>query len=137
MKPLSVLLVILALVLILLPEFTDCQSQGLSVTLANGTQIPMKCHWSGRAEVAVGIPLLILGIALFTSEKKNLRRLIGILAAAMGILGILLPTSLIGVCRTAEMSCNAVMRPGLIFASIGIILIGAAVFALSIERKAD
>lgn len=135
MKTLAIMLVLLALVLIILPGYTDCQSQGQSITLANGTQIPMKCHWTARAEIAIGIPVLLLGLALLMNKHKNAGRIIGILTAAMGIMGILLPTILIGVCKTAEMSCNAVMRPSILLTCIGIVMIGLAVFFLSLERK--
>ena len=135
MKVLAIILVLLAVVLIILPGYTDCLSQGQSITLANETQIPMKCHWTARAEIAIGIPVLPLGIALFFSRQKSVRRLIGILTLVMGAVGALLPTVLIGVCKTAGMSCNTVMSPSILLTCIGVVLVGILVFFLSLERK--
>ena len=57
MKVIGVLMVVLALVSGILPQFTDCSSQGRAITLPNGKQIDMKCHWTARAEAAMALPL--------------------------------------------------------------------------------
>jgi len=49
-------LVALALGTAIVPQFTDCASQGKAITLANGKTVEMKCHWTARAEIAVGRP---------------------------------------------------------------------------------
>ena len=49
--------IVLALVIGILPVFTDCLSQGRSLELANGKTVPMKCHWTGIAEIGVAVPL--------------------------------------------------------------------------------
>ena len=48
-KPLSILLLLFALFIAIVPVFSDCQSQGRSLTTADGRSIPMKCHWTGIA----------------------------------------------------------------------------------------
>ena len=53
MKVIGGLLIALALLVAIVPMFTDCASQGRSLTLANGREIPMKCHWTGLAELAL------------------------------------------------------------------------------------
>ena len=114
MKIASILLVLLALVVAFVPQFTDCESQGRAITLANGMTIPMKCHWTGQSELALSAPLLGLGILLRTSRRKESLRSLGVLGMIVGVFIILLPTALIGVCSDPHMICNAVMRPTLI-----------------------
>jgi hypothetical protein len=116
MKVLSVIIIVLAILISVLPQLTDCQSQGRQLTLSNGQTVPMKCHWTAVAELVLGIPLAILGIELFLSRYKETRMALGILGATLGLLIILIPTTLIGVCMMSEMLCNSVMKPALILA---------------------
>lgn len=125
MKVTAVLLILLALVVGAVPFFTDCQSQGRSLTLANGREIPMKCHWTGRAELALAAPLSMAGILILPSRRRETLRNLGLVAALLGIGIILLPTALIGVCGNPDMVCNSVMRPSLI-------LMGTLVSALGL-----
>src|SRR5512139_3667664 len=110
----AVLIVILAVLIGVIPLFTDCQSQGASITLENGRQIPMKCHWTGRGELVLAIPLLAVGVLLFFSRRKETQMAMGIMGVILGVLVILLPTVLIGVCMSADMLCNSVMKSSLI-----------------------
>jgi hypothetical protein len=114
MKVIGIVLIVLALVAAIVPQFTDCQSQGKELTLANGKVVAMKCHWTAEAALAPGAPLILVGGLLFFSKKKETRTALAILGIALGALLILLPTVLIGVCAMPEMICNAVMRPTLI-----------------------
>ena len=58
------------------------------------------------------------------------------LGVVLGVLVILIPTSLIGVCASAEMDCNAVLKPTMIVSGILLILLSLAALVLN-ERKAD
>ena len=125
MKILAVFLAILAILITALPQFTDCESQGRQLTLADGRNIPMKCHWTAQAELATGFPLFAVGAIAFFSRRRETRLVLGILGAILGAIVILLPTSLIGVCLSADMLCNSLMKPALI-------LIGSLVVAISL-----
>lgn len=114
MKAIGTFLIVLALVGAIVPQFTDCASQGKSLTLANGKIVEMKCHWTSEASLAVAIPLAILGGLFFFSKRKETQRALSVLGLVLGAFLILLPTALIGVCAMPEMICNAVMRPTLI-----------------------
>ena len=125
MKIAAVLMIVLALVIGIAPQFSDCHSQGNMLTLANGRQIDMKCHWTAQGEIALALPLLAVGGMSLTTRRRETLQKLSILGFILGVLVILLPTALIGVCASPEMMCNAVMRPTLI-------LSGTLVSALSL-----
>ena len=135
MKVVAVLFVILALVIGIVPIFTDCQSQGRALELANGKTIPMKCHWTGRAEIALAIPLAGAGILLAFARRKETQRALAVMAALLGAGAILLPAWLIGVCSAAEMVCKMAMEPILILA--GILVIAVSVAGLLLARGSE
>ena len=117
-------IVLLALVIGIVPAFTDCNSQGRSLTLQNGKTVPMKCHWTGRAEIAVAVPLAAVGALLAVNRRKQTRRALAAAAALLGLMAIALPVLLIGVCTAAEMICRMLMYPVLILAGILTIAVG-------------
>lgn len=114
MKVTSIAIFVLALVVGIAPLLLDCQSQGSSMTLANGKSAPMKCHWTAIAEAAMAVPIGLAAILNFTNKRKESRRSTGLMGMALGAFVILFPTVLIGVCPSAMMLCNMVMRPLLI-----------------------
>jgi hypothetical protein len=115
MKIIASIMIIMALVVGLVPQFTDCASQGRALTLQNGKTVPMKCHWTGQAEIAIAGPLLIVGALMAFNRRKDVLRSLSILGIVLGVFVVLLPTALIGVCANPEMLCNSVMKPTLIF----------------------
>lgn len=125
MKITAVLMVTLALLIGVVPQFTDCQSQGRQLTLDNGRNIPMKCHWTGQAELALAVPLFLTGSLLGLNKRKETLRNLSIVSGVLGIFVIALPTTLIGVCANPDMICNSIMRPTLI-------LLGSLIVAMSV-----
>jgi hypothetical protein len=132
----AAIIVVLALVIGILPQFTDCQSQGRALALQNGKTVPMKCHWTAIAEIGMAVPLLGVGVVTAVSKRKESRRIIAGMGALLGIFVILLPTALIGVCASADMLCNSVMKPTLILSGILIVAISAATLIMS-ERQVE
>jgi hypothetical protein len=124
MKVAATVLVVLALLIAVVPIFTDCVSAGRMLTLADGREIPMKCHWTGRAELGLGIPLLAVGLTMVFSRRKESYRNLGLVGITLGAVTILLPTALIGVCGNPDMPCNSIMKPALTF--MGILVIGTS-----------
>jgi hypothetical protein len=131
---LAIILVVLALVVIIVPQFTNCSADGKMLTLENGKQVAMKCAWTARAEYTSGIPLLVIGILMTVWPRKETTRSLSIVAIVLGILTLLLPTALIGVCMSAAMNCNAILKPTMIVAGIVTILVSLAILVLG-ERK--
>ena len=132
-KFLGMALIILALAIAIIPQFTNCSSEERYMTLASGMTTPMICHWTARAEIAIGVPLFVIGaMVLFIRKKENLRYLGG-LAAVLGIMAMLLPTSLIGVC-TGSMLCDTVMKPTLLTLGSLVIVCGFIGITLSLRK---
>jgi hypothetical protein len=136
MKIAAALLVVIALAVAVVPMFTDCQSQGRAITLANGSTVAMKCHWSGVAELALAAPLLFVGLATFVSKRKETRRVLAMLGLVIGAMVVAVPTVLVGVCASADMLCNSIMRPTLVLAGILVMVISAVSWAMA-ERATE
>ena len=164
MKVLAVLIIVLGLVIIIVPQFTNCEygkdqpttlnmrtSDAHAVEYASmgemesGTDNPMasaavpyrmmKCLWSARAEIITGVPLIVLGALLLFARRKENIRTIGILTSVMGVLTILIPTSFIGTCMNSAMVCNTQMKPTLLIAGGITVALGIAVLVLGETRR--
>ncbi len=131
MKVAAISLVLLAVLIAVVPIFSDCLSAGWMLTLDNGREIPMKCHWTGRAELGLGLPLLAVGVTMFFSRRRESRRNLGIVGVTLGVVTILLPTILIGVCNSPDMPCHSIMQPALTLMGILVIGISLAVAILN------
>jgi hypothetical protein len=118
MKAIGAILIVLALIIGVVPQFTDCLAQGSAIELPNGNTIPMRCHWTRQAEVAVAFPLGIAGILVLLSRRRQTLRALLFVAMALGVAAILLPAYLIGVCAGDDMICNMLMKPTLLFAGV-------------------
>jgi ABC-type sulfate transport system permease component len=132
----AILIAILAILIGIVPYFFNCQYDGKALTLANGRQVPMKCYWTAQAALVVAVPLLVVGVMMAFSQRRETMRALTILGAILGLFAILLPTQLIGVCQHAGASCNLVMKPALIF--MGVLVISISLVSLLIsERRAE
>ena len=78
---------------------------GKMLELVSGKEVPMKCHWAGQAAIAVSIIILVTAVmALLAKKEYKGFMIVNAVAAAMLFLVF---TSLIGVCASAEMRCQA------------------------------
>ncbi|RPI30682.1 MAG: DUF4418 family protein [Chloroflexota bacterium] len=132
-KLMGVLLVVLALVVGIVPLFTDCLSQGRALTTTDGKTVPMKCHWTAIAEIGAAIPLGLVGIFNITSKRKETFSTLSLLGMGLGALIIAFPTVLIGVCANPSMICNMIMKPTLIAAGTLAIAASLVVFVISVR----
>jgi hypothetical protein len=131
-RAIGVVLVILALALAIVPFFADCESQGRMITLENGKQISMKCHWTGRAELGVAVPLLFVGAMLIFARRKETVTDLGIMSVVLGGMAIAFPAGVIGVCAMPTMTCVTAMKPVLI--SVGAVVAALGVAAVVLSR---
>jgi hypothetical protein len=115
LKYFGIVIVVLALLVAIFPQFTTCESQGKYITMASGATTPMKCSWTAKAELAVGVPLFAVGAMMAFNRRKENFLSLSVLGVILGVAVLLLPTSLIGVC-SSNMLCNTVMKPTLLAA---------------------
>jgi hypothetical protein len=93
----------------------------------------MKCHWTAIAEIGLAVPLALVGVFNLASKRKETFRTLNLIGSALGVLVILFPTVLIGVCANASMPCNMIEKPALILS--GILVVGASLVTLSSSRN--
>ena len=126
---------LLAVALIAVPRFTDCESQGKAIETAKGGTVPMNCHWSGIAEIGVAIPMYIVGAVMTTSRRRKTLAFLSLLGIVLGGLAIAFPTKLIGVCPDPTMICSTIMKPALILLGGGAIVASGAGFGISMAKS--
>jgi hypothetical protein len=129
----GIVLIVLALAIAIVPVFTDCLANGRSLTTADGKIVPMKCHWTAIAEIGVGFLVGLVGIFYITSKRKETLRTLSGFGGALGLLTILFPTVLIGVCANPMMACNMIEKPLLLMS--GILVMGISLFILVNSRN--
>ncbi|HNQ25850.1 MAG TPA: DUF4418 family protein [Methanospirillum sp.] len=127
MKGVGALLVILGIVIILTPWvlFPVCEVEGMYLTTSAGVQMPMKCGWTARAETAMGALIIVMGGLLVARHTPETRQAVGLFNVAAGILVVLFPTYLIGMCRLADHPCRQLTLPALEVLGVIVIIIGA------------
>ena len=132
-KTMGILMIVLALVIAIVPLFTDCLANGRTLTTADGRSVPMKCHWTALAEIGLAVPLAMVGIFNLTSKRRETFRTLNLIGLVLGTLVILFPAVLIGVCANRAMPCNMIEMPALILS--GVLVMGASLIALMASRN--
>lgn len=122
-----------ALSIFVLGAFTAIAPYSFAHVCEVGEKV-MKCHWTGRIELYLGISIALLGLLklLSSDTKYQLGLNAGILVNALGV--ILTPTLLIGVCGMKSMHCASVAKPTLIVFGI-LILTATLVQSFIIWKK--
>lgn len=135
MKVSAILTIALAVLIGVVPFFTECYADGgKMVELASGKMTFMKCHWTAMASLAAAIPLALLGVQQLRSRAKESQQNLTLQGMALGGIVIALPTALIGVCAHPDALCNLVMRPALILMGAIVIASNLGGFALAWRR---
>ena len=164
MRVIAILIIAAAAIIAVVPAFANCEAKGpaksgMNMTTgsmtggattagsmtAGGTAAQaaaaqpvrkMKCLWTARAELAIAIPLGLMGGLLLVARRKETRRLLTLPVATLGIIAILLPTSLIGVCQTSTAICRTTLMPTMIATGLVTVVLAATAFVLN-ERRAE
>jgi hypothetical protein len=85
----------------------------------------MKCHWTAMAEIGAGLLIALLGVFLLIFRSGLIRLGLSLALILNGILALLIPTVLIGVCGSLHMNCRSLALPTLTILS-GIVITASA-----------
>ena len=99
-----VLLVLLGIVIALSGWyiFPVCEMHGLFTETKTGVKLPMPCGYTARAETGIGALIVVAGGLLLARNAPETRQAVGIFSLACGVLVVLFPTVIIGMCRLAD-----------------------------------
>ena len=100
-----------------------------------GMVAKMKCYWSAHAEIVAGVPLIVIGALLLFARRRETTRALGAVTVTLGVLTMLIPTTLIGTCLNDQMVCNTEMKPTLLIAGGITVALGVAVLVLGEMRR--
>jgi hypothetical protein len=104
--------------------FPVCEMHGLYAETKTGVKLPMPCGYTARAETGIGALIVVGGGLLIARSTPETRQSVGIFTIATGILVILFPTILIGMCRLADHPCRQLTLPALEILGAAVIIIG-------------
>ena len=89
---------------------------GKMLELVSGKEVPMKCHWAGQAAIAICILILVAAVMALLAKKEY--KGLMVVTAVAAVMLFLVFTSLIGVCASEEMRCQATKVWGLGVAAV-------------------
>lgn len=126
---------LLGLLLALVPQylFPVCTKM---IETAGGTFVPMKCYWSGKAELGLGLLILFTGV--FYLLAKNLWLRLGICCVLILniFLALSIPLFLIGGCAAHSMPCQLATFPAIyVLSGLLLLLVLANLIYLIIKCK--
>ena len=101
-----------------------CEMQGSFMETKAGMKVPMTCGWTARAETGIGALVVVAGGLLVSRSTPETRQAVGVFSIATGVLVILFPTVLIGMCRLADHPCRTGTLPALEIIGVIIVIIG-------------
>jgi hypothetical protein len=150
MKMLAGVIAAMALVIGIVPQFTNCEARGGTMpTMATSSgggagaaasattaRPKMKCLWTARAEIGVAVPLFAIGGLLLVSRRKETRRALAVPSALLGVIAMLLPTALIGVCAASGAICRTSLRPSALIAG-GVTVVASLALAAVNELRPE
>jgi drug/metabolite transporter (DMT)-like permease len=120
------LLILLGVIIVLSSWiiFPVCEMHGLYAETKTGTKLPMPCGYTARAETGIGALIVVAGGLLIVRNTRETRQAVGVFTIATGVLVILFPTFLIGMCKLADHPCRMLTLPALEILGVIVVIIG-------------
>lgn len=104
--------------------FPVCEMHGLYAETKAGTKLPMPCGYTARAETGIGALIVVAGGLLIVRKTRETRQAVGVFTIATGVLVILFPTFLIGMCKLADHPCRMLALPALEILGVIVVITG-------------
>ncbi len=130
----GIVVAVLGLLIVITPVVLPV-CEGL-LELVNGKQIPMRCHWTARAEMIFGVLLIALGLMIAFLKEAGERQRLHHQVALLGLVTVLTPLFIIPTCMNPDMSCNVGTKPALIILG-GIVLIMGLIGSRNPEKAPE
>ena len=102
---------------------------------ADGSEAP--CTGAGQAVMVDGILLAMLGILLLFVKFPKARVILCAVAALAALAGILLPGTLLPICKMDTMHCRMIMQPAMIILFAASLLASVGGIAVSKNRNGN
>jgi hypothetical protein len=112
--------------------FRVCDVNGISDLFGGGM---MHCNHTANWEFVVGLAIVVLAILSIIINVKGVQIALYTLTLISGILALLLPTTLTGVCADPHMHCHAITLPALIILSAIVIVLSVAQLLFAFKAK--
>ena len=108
--------------------FPVCEkvNSGAEMNKPAATYSEMKCHRMAQAEIGAGGLIAFTGLFLSLFKDMKIRLGLSLLLLLSGLIALLLPTYLIGVCANSAMQCRILTLPALSILSITVIILSLA-----------
>ena len=121
----AIILIVLGILLVVSPWTIApvCEVDGMYAKLANGKTLPMPCGWTARAEIGVGALTLLAGALLAFAQSAETKRMIGLFGVALGVIAILFPLYITGMCALQDHPCNLLTKPVLVILGIAVLAV--------------
>ncbi len=74
------------------------------LTLDNGNQVHMKCHYAGQAAVLIAAIILVSAVIAFLAKKDH--KLVQVIVVVCAITIFVVFTDYMGICKSSDMMCH-------------------------------
>ncbi len=92
----------------------------------------MKCFWSCRAELALGILFVVQGIMILTAKDGEDIRRMSAMSIAMSVTAVCIPAFIIGGCMNPAMACRVSTFPSIyVISAINSIVQAVIIFRIT------
>jgi hypothetical protein len=97
----------------------------------------MKCYWSSRAEIGVGILFIATGLLYLGFKHWETSFALNIVSFVISIIAILIPAVLIGGCGNVMMVCRSLSFPVIYVLSVlsGVYAIGNSIYLIKKAKQ--
>lgn len=99
------------------------------------SEMKMACNYTANVGIYLGVIFIISGIILYFFNGKT-RAGIALIQIILGVFTILLPVTIVGVCKNSDMMCNIGIKPFLLIIG-GIIVLVSSGNAIYLLRKEE
>ncbi|MBQ3795086.1 MAG: DUF4418 family protein [Butyrivibrio sp.] len=103
--------------------------------VCSAAEMKMRCYYTANAELVVGILAAAVGAALLFVADRKLKIALSAGVVILGLLILLFPTAITGVCGNPMMHCVSLTKPSLIVIGVLETFTGIASVIFSIQTE--